>query len=62
MKDFAKYLGQAFIGDSHLHLISQDFNKKPFCKRTAGGGKKSGRKEERSLESNQSKDTSLISS
>lgn len=26
-----KYLGQAFTGDSHLHVISTEFKKNPFC-------------------------------
>lgn len=31
MRDERNYLGQAFMEDSQLHVISMEFKKKPYC-------------------------------
>lgn len=31
MKERVDYLGQAFMEDSQLHVISMEFKKKPYC-------------------------------
>lgn len=70
MDDRADYLGQAFMEDSQIHVVSAEFKKKPYCTFLLEGKKKTaeerkcvnGGKGDGSLESNQTKDTLLIAS